>query len=366
MAKTKISHLTSLLIALIVVLSYLVDLVESDSSTVDYVVKEQLTGFSTDKKLEHITVCSQNLNNYNFSSKVKPKNAKQSDFLVERFVNASCDIIAVQELLRGSKKEAERSLKYLAKKLSKQTGDTYQIIVGDAEDKRITNGYLVSSSVAEIVSVHDYSRKNIPRLSILGPGRIFSRGPLELKLRLRTSPNSATRDLILYNIHFKSKADGWKDKTGTSYETLRMEMAEGLRNIIEAEVKAPETVVMVLGDRNSSSGSATDEILSGKRTLEDFSERLICRLSDELEPLCKEEARVKTVLVGLISEALKSKQLSGGSYRYKGQMYLLDEIYVLPKDNSRFRKSNNQPNVGIEGVFGKGSDHKLVYAVLSL
>jgi len=71
----------------------------------------------TNRGAPELRVCTQNLFNYGIS-KSKKKKAKQRRYLTERIINAGCDVIAVQEVIGGSKKQAKKRLSDLALSLS--------------------------------------------------------------------------------------------------------------------------------------------------------------------------------------------------------------------------------------------------------
>ena len=305
-----------------------------------------------------LKVCSQNLNNLGVRSKRSKKKIKH---LVKRIVDAGCDVVAVQEVGGANKKAALRTLRGLGGAISEATGRSFQAFVGDTMDERIRNGFLVSKEAGLVVSSKSFAKGNVPKLTPWGPSRYYARGPYLIHLRVPGQGKSVTRDVLLLSIHLKSKANSWKDPTQTSFETLRMEMAEGVRQLAEKELRrvGEESVFVVLGDRNSEEHSASTDVLSGRRELSDFRRWGTCRLDQSLKAECSKESR-KTGFVPLL-------ELTGvKSYRYRGEMFLYDEIFVSEDDRWMFiAPKTGLPQVGTEGVFSRGSDHKLIWATVN-
>ncbi len=327
-----------------------------------------------------IVICSQNLQNFgaqdnrpNFSrssqnskrSKGKKSSAGQKKFLVDRFIEGRCDVIATQEVGGESEKESLAHLNRLAKALSEQTGGTFLTYVGESRDSRIRNGFIVRESVGVVENVKSFARINLPKLQPLGPNRHFARGPLELVLVATDPATNRKRRFLIMTDHLKSKVDGYKDPTQTQFESSRMEMAQALREIVQSELKrfGPGTVGVILGDFNSQRDSASAEILEGRLELKDFFPPRPCRVTESLRPDCGRSPARSPAFIGLFEEQSRITNKTLGSYRYKNQLELIDEILLSATDLPLAQDAAGL-RVQIIGTFGKGSDHKLLAAGL--
>lgn len=332
-----------------------------------------------------LRVCTQNLENFGKvidspratkkrakQKKETQRKEKQSEALAARIVNARCDVVAVQEVYGANMQEARRNLRPLLTAL-KTRGLTFQDFLGESLSKTIRNGFLLKEGAGTVVSVESYASAMLPKLSPLGPGRRFSRGPVSLALDVQkkgempsspTSNSLSKRRVVLFTMHLKSKVDGWKDPTQTQFEVARMEMAEALRNLASDRIRreAPGAVVVVLGDRNSEPDDASARILSGARVLGDFRDN--CRVDEKLAPRCERPQERVLEFRGLL-EALSQEQGNiVGTYRYRGREEIIDEILVSHTAWSVFSK-DGRLMTGVEGSFRQGSDHKLVWSELN-
>lgn len=326
-----------------------------------------------------LRVCTQNLENFGKvvdssrskkktnQKKVRQRETKQTEALAARIVNARCDVVAVQEAYGTSLQEAKRNLLPLLKELSNQ-GLTFHDFLGESLSKTIRNGFLLREGAGKVVSVESYASTMLPKLSPLGPGRRFSRGPVSIALDVQkkgeTPGDQSKRRIILFTMHFKSKVDGWKDPTQTQFEVARMEMAEALRNIVldRASREAPGTVVVVLGDRNSEPTDASAKILSGARVLDDFRDN--CRVDETLAPRCERQHQRVPQFRGLLEALSQERGNIVGTYRYRGREEIIDEILIHRSDWNTFSR-NEQLMAGVQGSFRQGSDHKLVWSELN-
>ncbi|MGI6524480.1 MAG: endonuclease/exonuclease/phosphatase family protein [Bdellovibrionota bacterium] len=327
---------------------------------------------------DQIVVCSQNLENYGalFNVKKRSKKMTQSGLelkeraLINRFVAAHCDIIAVQEVLAPSKREGQRALERLAKLLSLETGRHFKALVGDSNDPNLRSGYLVASDSAQIIKTNSYYKTELPKLSAGQKQRRFSRGPFEVQLRVGRQQQKI---LVLENIHFKSRSSRWgSDPAGLEFETARMEMAEALRQIVKVKygelVRSGEVILVLLGDRNGNYDTAAAKILEGKLTLKDFKRGGACVVTKKGMPLCKEKAKAERSLYSVLINDPKEAALSG-TLRYRKKYYWLDDI-LLPKESLKYALEKK----GKKGNFKSGlvyypenaSDHALIWVELNL
>lgn len=325
---------------------------------------------------DRLRVCSQNLYRYGETGARAKKRKKQLSYLVTRMRSASCDVIAVQEIAGKNQKQAQAVLERLATALSQRSGRMFTAVAGKSRDSHISNGFLFARARLRLLEVRSHWRDELPKLEPRAAARSYSRGPLlavfELQQPLdgeRTIPpgnNGAKAPLsrlVLINFHLKSKAQGWKDPSGTKYEIARMEAAEGIRNMAAAarEEFGGNALVMVLGDRNSPPQSASAEVLHGRRLLRDFARGGPCRLSQGLGSLCGEQSPRKPQLVGLFARRYANAP-GETSYRFRGKPEQIDEISVFEQDSGYLRRDDGRPAVGYRGQFGKGSDHRLLWA----
>ena len=287
-----------------------------------------------------LIVCSQNLGS--------KQNRKNLSYLAERIIRSGCNVVAVQEVSGDSKKKALKNLNKLSKVIEEFSGNNFNSYVGETNDRFIRNGFLVSSKLGEVSYSRSFSKVYLPKLMGSGPSKKFSRGPFMIQLEVAGKGGAKKRKVKIYSVHFKSKRNPWKDKSNTSFETLRVQMAEALRVLAQTR---SDDVIIIAGDLNSRVDSATAAVLSGGRVLSDFQFKNSCSISKKLSPSCKTSARpeVFTPLLGKSSKKL-------ASYRHNKSLELIDDIYMNGKN------SWMSEEIGVSGEFWKGSDHKLVWA----
>ncbi|MBL7662258.1 hypothetical protein JNK13_05845 [bacterium] len=316
-----------------------------------------------------LRICSQNLHNFKvFERKQYEREATKLKALVERMTTAQCDVIGVQEVGSPSYRLALKNLEALASQLQKTSGDSYKAVVAESIRSPITVGFLVREKAATITGTIDYSKQVLPKLSVLGKPHTGNRGPLLLRLKVPGKNQKPSRPVSLITIHFKSRHDGFKDRSGTNFETLRMEMAEGVRQLAENEVKNLDSsgIVLILGDRNSEEDSAAAQILTGKLLLSDFQSPQHCLLTRDQDANCNPRIDRTPKFVPIFAE--KKKRISGsgfGSIRYNGRVTLIDEILIEAADRDLFTGQDRQLSGDFIGIFGKGSDHKLLVSELN-
>lgn len=329
-----------------------------------------------------LRLCTQNLEQYGapppaLAGKKQNRKGKSAeefrqekeDFLIARLLAARCDVVAVQEVHGASSGQAGVNLRRLAARLAEKSGRRFESFVGETLRQPIFNGFLVALDAVEVEAVDSsYNWENLPKLQPLGPSRKFMRSPLGITLKVRGKNGKSSRRIFLLNIHLKSKRDGWKDPTGSDYETSRMEMAEKAREIAvrKGELRGEEDLEIILGDRNSTAQSASAEILSGTLQLSDFFNKY-CRLFDREQVKCKQGARRAPQFVGLFAKKGEEETAFrySGSFSYRQQLAFIDEILVETKHLWIFRNERKVLAAGLEGVFRKGSDHKLLWTELN-
>lgn len=307
-----------------------------------------------------LRVCTQNLHRFGESRSNPPlrNGLTQQDLLVRRFIDAKCDIIAVQEIFGGDTYEATQNLNRLSQALARETRRPFAAYTGENEHDLIRNGFLVATDIAAVEKTESMDRARVSGLTPLGPSHRPTRPPYGLLVTIRPKSGAPQRKLFLGNIHLKSKLGGWKDPTSTQYETLRMEVADAVRDWVRSEStkSGPNTIGMILGDRNSNDGSASAEILRGARTLADFREH--CQVDHALLPVCDKTPVRAPAFVPLLAQT-KEK-----SYRYHSQEEVIDEILIEAEDYPLAQTSSDQTHAGVVGRYNAGSDHKLVWTEL--
>lgn len=298
---------------------------------------------SASSKKGSVKICSQNLamleeGKKNYSLKLK--------YLVSLMSDNGCSVVALQEV--RNKNVAQK----LAKELSRISKREFRSYVGKGRDSFITNGYLIAQDFGSLLGIKSHLRKSLPRIFKKGPSRTFLRGPLEARFKLPF----LNRNLSIYNIHLKSKRNGWKDPTKTNFEIARAESAQAIRDIA---LKNKNDFVIVIGDRNNSKDKASDEVLEGRIELEDFADGGSCKILKNEYPKCKKLRKPKLLgLFGLLKERFPKK--FRGTHKYKGRESVLDEAFILPTDLSLV-SSGKKLNIGTAGRYYKGSDHKMIW-----
>ena len=325
-----------------------------------------------------LVVCSQNLHSYGTPAASAARNGiSQSEFqeqekaLVVRFGTVDCDVVAVQEILARNEESGKKVLRTLADILKARTGRFYDVAVGSSSDPNLRNGYLVAKDRAEILNMLSYTKVELPKISAEQKPRLFTRGPYEIQIQVKPRGEDKSRTVTLVNMHFKSKAGAAGDPTGLEWETYRMEMAEGLRRIIESRHKrslySAETPLIVLGDRNANFDLASAKILEGSLSLEDFKSDGNCRLSKRGVPLCKPNIAAPQLLFSVLTSDPEVKN-QPGTFQYKNVYSWIDDI-LLPADTLRLAWTTfDTPGNYDSGVVYEPSaslDHAMTYVRLN-
>lgn len=326
-----------------------------------------------------LTVCSQNLKLLGTFASTKTKNVKYTqkqheakiEDLVERFAEAKCDVVGVQEIIAATAAEGEAVLKPLVDGLKAATNRAFEVRVGPPAEGGMALGFLVATDRATVLNTLAYARVELPKLVAKQRPRLFSRTPLELQLSVKARNDEATKVVSVVNFHLKSKRGGEGDPTGLEWETYRMEMAEAFRRIIEVRHQqafaSNKSVLVVLGDRNSNFDVASARILEGSLSLASFQADGGCRLTKRGFPVCKAGVEQPKRLFSVLT-ANRGVFSLPGTFEYKGQYSWLDDI-LLPAESLPFawispsREGDYDSGVVYEP---KGaSDHALVWVKLN-
>ncbi|RIL10458.1 MAG: hypothetical protein DCC75_04320 [Proteobacteria bacterium] len=325
-----------------------------------------------------LTVCSQNLKNYGLLTDMKRKDpsvtnhtlADKEAALAQRIAYAKCDVVAVQELL-GKEDAAIKALESLALAIRWKTNRFFKPVIGPTNDRSLRNGFLYAADRAELGSTISYYRIELPKLTTEQKPRYYPRGPLEIQLFVKGRDGSPVKTVSLVNFHFKSRSGAQGDPAALQWETYRMEMAEGLRRVVESRHRGAfasgDTILVVLGDRNSHFDTASAKILEGVLTLDSFKESAPCRLSKRGMPLCQAGSAFPQRLFSVLSGDPQTKDLPG-TFVYKETYSWLDDIF-LPQESLRYAWTLPFE----EGDFDSGviysskdaSDHSLVFVRLN-
>jgi endonuclease/exonuclease/phosphatase family metal-dependent hydrolase len=327
-----------------------------------------------------LTICSQNLQNYGLLQDMRSKSSaidaqalkEKEASLIRRFLRARCDVIAVQELLGKNEEVATQALQQLADAIKQRTNRIFNVKTGASNDRLLRNGYLVARDRASILNTLSLAKVELPRISDRQKPRFFPRGPLEIQLSVKPTGSSTLRKTVsIINFHFKSKATSADDPTGLEWETWRMEMAEALRRLYTQRhrraFETGETLLVLLGDRNSHFDSASARILDGGLRLKDFQVEGQCRLSKRGVPLCKPGARKTPKLFSVLTLDPEVRN-QPGTFRVGRTYYWLDDI-LLAEPSLSFARAGE----GAEADYDSGvvyapedaSDHALVYVRLN-
>lgn len=293
------------------------------------------------------------------------KLATKKRALISRFIEANCDLIAVQEILAKGEAAAAGVLEQFGRELGYAAKRNFYARVGRSNDRTLHLGFLVDSTLFQILEVRSHHRSPLPKLSKFDKVRYFSRGPLEIQVKLR-SGGQKSPPLSLFTFHFKSKSGRARpDYSGYQFETLRVRMAEGLRRL--AVDRGGSAVVILLGDRNSDHGSATDDILTGERTLEDYQIYDGCKIAKDGQSLCEKSSGRSEKFVSVLTEDPDTAHL--GSYVYRSKSSWLDDILISAEHEHLALEKEKKPrdyDSGATTRYPEASDHALVRVKLSL
>lgn len=327
-----------------------------------------------------LTVCTQNLENWGTyrAAAARTRNltpelyAEKGRALAKRFATAGCDLIALQEVLGSNEQEATEGLVELAKFIRAATNRFFEAKVGQTNDAKLRNGFLVAKDRAEVLNLTSYYKVELPKISEKQRPRFFSRGPVEIQLSVRgNGADVPSKVVTVITFHFKSRRGFPGDPAGVEFESYRMEMAEALRRVVEQRharaFASGETLLVLLGDRNSNFDTASARILEGTLKLTDFQGSAPCRLSKRGVPLCKADSASPQRLFSVLTMDPQTRHRTG-TYTYKGEHSWLDDI-LLPAESLPFAwdQFDSSGDFASEVVYlpQDASDHGLAYARLN-
>jgi predicted extracellular nuclease len=194
---------------------------------------------------------------------------------------------------------------------------------------------------------------------------------MEAQFAVKPRGDAAPKVLTVVNFHFKSKAGKERDPVDLEWETYRMQMAEALRTVAEnrhaASFSSGESLLAVVGDRNSNFDAASARILEGALVLQQFRGEPQCRLTQRGFPICRTGSFRPARLFSVITRdpVLQSQQ---GTFKFKGTFSFLDDI-LMPQESLRaaFESFDRDSKyaAGIIRDYGEASDHAMVYVTLN-
>lgn len=326
-----------------------------------------------------LTICSQNLENlgtYGQSKQRLPSLTPQGfedkrQALVRRFKEAKCDVVAVQEVLGKTVEQSDEVLRQLAALLQKKTNRLYEVRSAESNDPLSRVGFILAKDRVERLNELSYAKLELPKLTPKERPRGYTRAPYEIQLQVKSRGESLPKTVTLVNFHFKSKAGKERDPAELEWESYRMQMAEALRRVVEnrhsGSFASGETILVLLGDRNSNFDTASARILEGSLVLKQFQDPAACRLTKRGFPVCKQGSYLPQRLFSVISgdPELRTQQ---GTYQYQGTFSFIDDI-LLPAESLRtaWKKfdKEGQYDAGIVRKYPEASDHAMVYVRLN-
>lgn len=323
---------------------------------------------------QDIRVCTLNMHRLGekTASIKNPDFRTQMNFLSKRVRDASCDVVALQEVPGKTKEISQKNLEPFIHSLNRDSSKTgrgvrsFEVVLADSNDSFIRNAVLYDANIFSLKSEKSWNRQFLPKLDTRSAPWSHVRGPLSVILEHK---KKGQRDILIVNYHLKSKASGWKDPAGTKYELQRMIAATAIRDIplqLIKEKKTNDPIVILLGDRNSDVSGAASEVLSGRLDKNDFSKNGSCRISEEGTALCPADVYKEVEMIPLLQKKASMQGIEIGTYRFRNRLQILDEIYINKKYFSRASSTRGVPQAGTEGEFLKGSDHLLGYVSISL
>lgn len=315
---------------------------------------------------EGFTACTQNLENLGREKARKarglpysePQFKQKTSLLVDRFVSAKCEVIAVQELLALDEKEAGNLLRILAEEIKNKTGQTFSFVTGKSNDYLLKMGILYRSDLFELSEKYSYYDYDLPKLTKYEKLRRFSRGPIRADLRHRLSG----KKLTVITFHFKSASSKHgADPAGFNYEIDRLQMAAALNKIM-TEI-GNDRIVIAMGDRNSSEGQASAGVLSGQLEFENFIDQT-CKLGPSGAPLCNRKVVTPAEFVSVIEDDPEVESLLP---QLGKKFKLIDEVLVNAPYAKLAKLPNNNPFDYRSGIIlpnKLASDHPLAWVKL--
>ncbi len=306
-----------------------------------------------------LRVCTQNLWNFGEAREVQRlRRSSESLDEVSRDLDqrlgllasrlASCDVVALQEIVGGSAAAAESGARRLVEALQKRTGARWAMKIGEGPDV-IRNGILVRER-----SGRSLGAAPAPAPSPSG----WERAPAAATIR------AGSRVIEIYSVHLKSKGSFGRepDPEGESWERRRIAQASGLCEMARRRLTADgRAIVLIAGDFNNIPGSATREVAAGRLEPERLMSPRDC--IGEGGSIACPLPRSPALLIDLA--ALDPDTKDRGSFRFQNRYEQIDTILASP-EAARLAQTGSPGDweVAITGAIGSGSDHRLVSVTL--
>ncbi len=323
---------------------------------------------------KRLRICSQNLAMlYRLSVHAGRNEGKEEWFqqreldFKHRFQLGRCDIIALQEVVGSTTKEAQRNIQRLAKAVStKFLG--YHGFVGDTNHKHIRNGFLINRDLYSKVTLSTFSDLTLPTLLKAGHEPQFRRAPVAATIELQEKYTThKTKRLTLINSHLISKSTPKGDPTGTEWEVRRIEHGEALRRIATHLDNSQEFGLTFLAvDRNAYPTETVSRVLSGELELKSLRACLSSLKSSsgkistqEKLATCSKNLKGKALLHSVLEEATR-KGVNLYTHQYNKSFHLIDELYSFRREKLNFSKTLSL------GSTAGASDHLLITTEVSL
>jgi hypothetical protein len=331
-----------------------------------------------------LRVCSQNLANYGIPTEVAKRVLGREripfeireELLVRRIKDAGCQVLAVQEIVGSSWKRGHAGLNRLKAAVERATGKKFTSVLGGANPGDVRCGFLISEDGIKLERAVSYAGGLLPK--VLSTHRLerLSRGPLVVQLSWRD------QQISIVNIHFKSKYGGGRDPSRLQFELLRMQMAQHLRGLAEGhflpELLGIDHWFIVVGDRNSRRGSASDSIIRGELSLVDFRRggdgyhnhnskendfgvfSAGCIVDRAGEAVCPEKPPGQIIRFDSVLEGGFVRGKPRGSFKYRSSFEWIDDILINRWRLSQAITRGETPRGGVIWEPEGASDHAMI------
>ncbi len=297
---------------------------------------------------EQLTLCSQNLKL--FGSEKHFKSAARAKKIAARISSANCDIVALQELMGENENNGEKNLDILLDTLNREYRGVFTSGLLATKTSNMQTPIIYDQKRFKLLKKDKITTEELPKLSKRERPRKFQREPILYRLLDLKSRGT----FVVINFHSKAKVFAGRDPSGTSWETYRMQMAEQLRQVVEAITANSSEPIFVVGDLNADPLSSSIDILTGKRKLRDF--ELNCVLSKSLKSWCSIPEEKHQTLIA-VTEFVDKKTLEKGTYVYKGKTSWIDQIFVNYEHSNILKIADT----GVVWEPKDASDHALIY-----
>ncbi len=259
-----------------------------------------------------IRLCTLNLNYYGtvenyrrvFKSSKLRFRRKIERSTVSAIKSSACDVVALQNILGGDNDTFEKAVNALTKILKRDTGSAWSSYLSLPNRDIVRNGFIVRKGAGEVVHTESFGTVKLTTFGTF-QAKEFARAPFELILKVTGKEKADERILVLLTYDFRNSFIA-ADKEP---ESLRMQMADAIRQIIhtEAHKYPPEVLAMLilLGDRRGPQFAPATQLLEGRSRLADFTQNGGCALTEDNKVQCKENVVHFKEFFGLNGENLE-------------------------------------------------------------